>query len=304
MLLHGKLRQRNQFWVTEHELLGNGEAPVHTVGLVPVHPATQGISPARLRAARERGPLAHARGGRAAAGAAARRGGPAPTGRPRSPPCTSRTARRTSARRAAGSPSRSCSCSSSRWRDAGAPGARGGAPGRSRRAAWWWIAGAGRSRSSSRATSSAAIEEIDADLAQERPMQRLLMGEVGSGKTVRRAGGHAARRRERRPGSADGAHGDARRAAPPHARLAARRPAAGRAPHRLHERGAAARAARPAGERAAPAGRRHARADRGAGGVPRPRGRGGRRAAPLRRAPARGARREGAGRASCRTRFT
>jgi ATP-dependent DNA helicase RecG len=29
-----------------------------------------------------------------------------------------------------------------------------------------------------------AMEEIDADLARERPMQRLLMGEVGSGKTV------------------------------------------------------------------------------------------------------------------------
>ena len=25
VLLHGKLRQRNQFWVTEHELLGNGK---------------------------------------------------------------------------------------------------------------------------------------------------------------------------------------------------------------------------------------------------------------------------------------
>src|SRR3954447_23021046 len=34
VLLHGKLRQRNQFWVTEHELIGNGEAPVHTLGLV------------------------------------------------------------------------------------------------------------------------------------------------------------------------------------------------------------------------------------------------------------------------------
>jgi ATP-dependent DNA helicase RecG len=31
---------------------------------------------------------------------------------------------------------------------------------------------------------SAAMDEIDADLAAERPMQRLLMGEVGSGKTV------------------------------------------------------------------------------------------------------------------------
>ncbi len=31
---------------------------------------------------------------------------------------------------------------------------------------------------------AAAIDEIDADLGRERPMQRLLMGEVGSGKTV------------------------------------------------------------------------------------------------------------------------
>jgi ATP-dependent DNA helicase RecG len=31
---------------------------------------------------------------------------------------------------------------------------------------------------------AAAMDEIDADLASERPMQRLLMGEVGSGKTV------------------------------------------------------------------------------------------------------------------------
>ncbi len=30
----------------------------------------------------------------------------------------------------------------------------------------------------------AAIDELDADIAQDRPMQRLLMGEVGSGKTV------------------------------------------------------------------------------------------------------------------------
>src|SRR4029079_17147341 len=31
---------------------------------------------------------------------------------------------------------------------------------------------------------AAAMAEIDADLALARPMQRLLMGEVGSGKTV------------------------------------------------------------------------------------------------------------------------
>jgi ATP-dependent DNA helicase RecG len=49
VLLHGKLRRRGELWVTEHELLGAGEAPVHTVGLVPVHPATEGITAGRLR---------------------------------------------------------------------------------------------------------------------------------------------------------------------------------------------------------------------------------------------------------------
>jgi ATP-dependent DNA helicase RecG len=49
VLLHGKLRQRNQFWVKNHELLGNGHAPVHTLGRVPVHSATKGITPDRLR---------------------------------------------------------------------------------------------------------------------------------------------------------------------------------------------------------------------------------------------------------------
>ena len=48
VLLHGKLRRRNEFWVSEYELAA-GEAPVHTVGLVPVHPASEGIAPARLR---------------------------------------------------------------------------------------------------------------------------------------------------------------------------------------------------------------------------------------------------------------
>jgi ATP-dependent DNA helicase RecG len=50
LLLHGKLRQRNQFWVTEHEVIGAGaDVGVHTLGLVPVYPASQGITPERLR---------------------------------------------------------------------------------------------------------------------------------------------------------------------------------------------------------------------------------------------------------------
>jgi ATP-dependent DNA helicase RecG len=50
LLLHGKLRNRNQFWVTEHEVIGaSAEAGIHTLGLVPVYPASQGITPERLR---------------------------------------------------------------------------------------------------------------------------------------------------------------------------------------------------------------------------------------------------------------
>ena len=45
-------------------------------------------------------------------------------------------------------------------------------------------AGARRCRSRSPAIRRAAIAEIDAELAATRPMQRLLMGEVGSGKTA------------------------------------------------------------------------------------------------------------------------
>jgi ATP-dependent DNA helicase RecG len=44
-----------------------------------------------------------------------------------------------------------------------------------------WLAGLPFAPTSAQA---GAMAEIDADLAQERPMQRLLMGEVGSGKTV------------------------------------------------------------------------------------------------------------------------
>jgi ATP-dependent DNA helicase RecG len=49
LLLHGKLRRGNQFWVSEHELLGGSGAGVHTLGLVPVYPASQGITAERLR---------------------------------------------------------------------------------------------------------------------------------------------------------------------------------------------------------------------------------------------------------------
>jgi len=183
LLLHGKLRQRNQFWVTEHELLGNGSAPVHTVGLVPVHPATQGITPQRLRELVNRvRPLMLAATE------------PLPTRLrideelPERPAALDavhfpetedeeRTARRRLAfdelfllqlavagrRRAR-----------REGRRARALEARGLIVDRWRWSLPFELTG----------DQVSAIAEIDADLARERTMQRLLMGEVGSGKTV------------------------------------------------------------------------------------------------------------------------
>jgi ATP-dependent DNA helicase RecG len=183
VLLHGKLRRRNEFWVTEHELFGDGDAPVHTVGLVPVHPATQGITAARLRGL---------------VWDAYQRIFDAVEPLPARLRVEERLADRPAALAAAHFPDR----------EEDERGAR-------RRLAYeelllLQLAVAGRRRSrreGRRARPLAApgvvvdrwrrslpfeltgdqiraMEAIDGDVAGERPMQRLLMGEVGSGKTV------------------------------------------------------------------------------------------------------------------------
>jgi ATP-dependent DNA helicase RecG len=183
VLLHGKLRRRNEFWVTEHELFGDGGAPVHTIGLVPVHPATEGITPARLRGLiwdhyrhifHVVEPL----------------------------PAWLRAEERL--------PDRPASLAAAHFpdREEDERDAR-------RRLAYeellllqLAVAGRRRTRREGRRArplaargvvvdgwrlslpfeltgdQARAMEEIDADIAGERPMQRLLMGEVGSGKTV------------------------------------------------------------------------------------------------------------------------
>jgi ATP-dependent DNA helicase RecG len=183
LLLHGKLRQRNQFWVTEHELIGNGDAPVHTLGLVPVHPATQGISPQRLRELVSKArPLMLA----------------AAEPLPARLLIDERLPERPAALEAVHFPVTEEDERDARRRLAFeelfllqlAVAGRRRARREGRRARpleargvvvdrWRWSLPFELTGDQVR-----AIDEIDADLARERPMQRLMMGEVGSGKTV------------------------------------------------------------------------------------------------------------------------
>ena len=119
-----RARRATSSAVKEHELIGAGAgAPVHTVGLVPVHPATYGL-PASVAARAGLGPVRRhpPRRGAAARGAArgrapARPAGGAGGGR------TSPTPRRTRPAPAGGWPSRSCTCPSWRWPAGAAPAA-------------------------------------------------------------------------------------------------------------------------------------------------------------------------------------
>jgi ATP-dependent DNA helicase RecG len=182
VVLHGKLRRRGEFWVTEHEPFGDGHS-VRSVGLVPVHPATEGISAAKLRElmweARPRmmetvEPL----------------------------PAALRVEEKL--------PDRPAALTAVHF-----PETEEEEQGARRRLAFeelfllqLAVAGRRRARREGRRARPlaargvvvdrwrwslpfeltddqvAAMGEIDADLAGERPMQRLLMGEVGSGKTV------------------------------------------------------------------------------------------------------------------------
>jgi ATP-dependent DNA helicase RecG len=183
VLLHGKLRRRGELWVTEHELFGAGEAPVHTIGLVPVHPASEGITAARLRQlvwdqyravydtieplparlrARER------LGERAAALSAAH----FPDHEEDERAARHRLAFEELFLLQLAVAGRRRSRREGRRARALAP--RGVVVDR-----WRWSLPFELTRDQVH-----AITDIDKDLATERPMQRLLMGEVGTGKTV------------------------------------------------------------------------------------------------------------------------
>jgi ATP-dependent DNA helicase RecG len=183
VLLHGKRKQRNEFAVSEYELMGGGTAPVHTVGLVPVHPTTQGLEPAALRDlvwadyklirhVVEPLPAALRRAERLPDRSAAVAAAHFPDGEDDAAGARRRLAFEelfllqlaVTGRRAA-----------DRERRRAAPLRAGGElvdP---------WVAALPFELTGDQRD---ACADIDADLAGERPMQRLLMGEVGSGKTA------------------------------------------------------------------------------------------------------------------------
>jgi ATP-dependent DNA helicase RecG len=183
VLLHGKLRRRGEFWVSEHEPLAGNGGPVHTVGLVPVHPATEGISAGKLREL-----MSEARPRMLAALEplpAALRVAEALPDRPAALAAAhfpdSEEDEQTARRRLAFEELfllQLAVAGRRRWRREGRKArplaARGVVVDR-----WRWSLPF--ELTDDQVT---AMAEIDADLAAERPMQRLLMGEVGSGKTV------------------------------------------------------------------------------------------------------------------------
>jgi ATP-dependent DNA helicase RecG len=181
MLLSGKL-ERGRFRVAEHEFVG-AESGLHTTGMVPFHPATEGLSPKRIREwVRQATELA---------------------GDVLEPlPAELRARRRmpgsADAILAAHFPDRSSDAECARerlafeelflhqvalaarrqGRESSRPAVSLGAPAEG--VAGWL----GSLPFELTAGQRDALEEIDRDLARSLPMQRLLMGEVGSGKTV------------------------------------------------------------------------------------------------------------------------
>ncbi|HKH22119.1 MAG TPA: hypothetical protein VKA88_00735, partial [Solirubrobacterales bacterium] len=183
LLLHGKLEKRG-FTVGEHEFLDAGPgAGLHTTGIVPVHPASERIRPQRIREwVWQALPLArHAveplpgrlRHGLRMAGATdALTASHFPADVHAAEAARERLAfEELFLYQAALVTRRGRRSSASRGIGLAAPGDR----------VRTWLNSLPFELTGDQRR---AIEEIDADLEREQPMQRLLMGEVGSGKTV------------------------------------------------------------------------------------------------------------------------
>jgi ATP-dependent DNA helicase RecG len=182
--LHGRLKQRNQFWVSEHEVVADGGgAGVHTAGLVPVYPAAEGITPARLRdLAQGTRRLAHDSVEPLPAAIRVReRLADRPAALlgahfPESPREEEEARRRLAFEELLALELAVASRRRARRESARAPRLAG-----SGELVEPWLRSLPFDPT---ADQQAAFARIDADIATDRPMQRLLMGEVGSGKTV------------------------------------------------------------------------------------------------------------------------
>jgi ATP-dependent DNA helicase RecG len=187
MLLVGSLDRRG-FRVSEHEILGTeGEdelpAGIHTTGLVPVHPASEGLRPQRIR---EWVWQALGRAGDAIeplpAELRCRRGLPAAADALRAVhfPATAGEAERARERLVFEELFlyQALLAARRRRRKSGRPGARLGTEGP---LVERWLASLPFEATEDQRQ---AFAELDRDLDSGAPMQRLLMGEVGSGKTV------------------------------------------------------------------------------------------------------------------------
>jgi ATP-dependent DNA helicase RecG len=184
LVLRGKRADRNQFWVTSHELAAGVTADdVRAEGMTPVYPATDGITSDRLRELVKRlrgmeGQTVDWLPGRMRAGEGLpeRAAALAAVHFPEDEAETE-TARRRLAFEELLALNLALLARKRAHREARAAAAldpTGELVGD-------WLASLPFELT---ADQRSAIETIDADLASGRPMQRLLMGEVGSGKTV------------------------------------------------------------------------------------------------------------------------
>ncbi len=183
VLLRGAVKQRNEFHVREWEPFEGADAAVHTQGLVAMYPAAHGISKRLLRELAQR----------------AREGvRDVPEPLPAGLRVAERLPERSAALAGAHFPTADAEFEAARRRLAFeelfllelALGRRRRARHTARRATSLELGGElvepWRARLAFELTGDqrAAVEEVDRDLAGEHAMQRLLMGEVGSGKTV------------------------------------------------------------------------------------------------------------------------
>jgi len=183
LLLYGQRKDRNQFWVKEHELLAGSEAPAPGTGRVPLYAATEGISAAALRKLvwEARGRIRHLVEPLPAEVRAGERIGDRPAAVAGVHFPDHEQEERAARERLAFEELFLLQLAVSGRRAARREG-RGALPLEPTgdlvdpwlRSLPFELTGDQR----------AALAQVDADLRASRPMQRLLMGEVGSGKTV------------------------------------------------------------------------------------------------------------------------